>query len=425
MKSLDRGIRWVGFTAAAVILFTSSAAAQLLRQSKPQINQQNPNAVELLPAMPPAPTVTLNGRPNAQDDAVLSVLRQQSQSIAAVAMTVPTLQPEHTMGVTPAQMGRLTSPKSGALHCPAPSIAAVDRKPAGIDFSPIEPYNRYVIQGCFSGEIPKAVYLLAAQSFFPKSSGKMPFTAPMPIKLGTPTCNLAASNRMDLVVDFPGPNPYQHKSPADPHQQIDVHVPPCISGVIDQMGNSVTLVVEYANGTKAQRSGFNFFAARDTTYLKTIPKSALTLAPNVLFPVNNDGTSPFKYVSPVSNYSAIVIRHSPTLRFPIGTDTFNLNGLQLGFAVLKAEFYPRSLTQQMCQAALRVTNAQVQTQGNWGVQWGNDPMVLVVSRRLSFCQSATLFNTPSGTPALFDETYAIKVPVKGPRGVPPWPDGSY
>ena len=422
---------FVGRFVLALPLVNAAAHAQLLKSSTPLLASGSSGIEQqiLAGSVVPAPAITLNPRPGGPDDANIAVLRQQSSTLHGLAgvPAVSLVQPERTMALTPADMTRVPQSPSGVLQrpCPSPSITAVDNQPAGIDFSPTEPYNSYVIQGCFPGDVPKAVYLQAAQSFFPKSTGQIALTAPMPIKLGVPTCNLASSSRMDLVIDFPSPNPTHHPTPADPQKEIDVHVPPCISGVLDQWGNSVTLVVEFANGQKAQRGGFNFFAARDTVYLQTIPRSALSESPGQIIPISEDSGTVFKYVSPVPKYSAAFIRHAQTFRFSPIRDVFNLNGLQLGFAVTEPQLYPLPMTKQACTTALKNPFAQVQTQGSWGIQWGNDPLVFSVSTQLTYCQPTNAFSAPTGAPSLFDETYLIKVPVKGPRGVAPWANGSY
>lgn len=423
MKRMDlaTGVAFLGLIVWLAAIEPNPHAQVLKGSTQPiRIDQQL-----LSGSATPGSVITPNFPPHAQDDSIIAVLKQQSgiaQSLTAGG-SVPGIQPERTMALTPAQIGQ-APPPSATLHCPAPSIAGVDRKPAGIDFTPTEPYNRYVIEGCFSGDIPKSVYLLASQSFFPKATGKISLTMQQPLRLGTPTCGLAAQNRMDLAIDFPGPDPTHRPTRADPHQQIDVHVPPCISGVLDQWANSVTLVVEYANGQKAQRGGFNFFAARETEYLQDVPRSKVTTVPAELTLAGDSGTI-FNFASPVPKYSAAVVRHSQNFHFAVGSDQFNLNGLQLGFAVMKPEVFPFPLTPERCRAELKTASAIVKTEGSWSIQWGNDPSVFLITRQESSCQPTNTLMMPAGSPSFFDETYAIKIPVKGPRGVAPWADGTH
>ena len=420
-------------TAVLVVLTEATASAQLLKQTAPQImsNRLTPQEEQILSRLQVANRVIkLDAHPNRQATDMLVLLRQQSQTSAALLPprgAVQGIGPARTMGFSVPTANSTMPNVALQKACPTPSIINVDGKPAAITFSPTQPYNSYVIQGCFTGEVPKSVYLQVPQTFYPPSwqagSKRVLTTAPMPLKLGSPTCNLLAPDKLSLVVDFPGPNPSHHTTPANPQREIDVHVPPCISGVLDQ-NNNVTLVVEYANGQKAQLGGFSFFAARQTVMLDVVPQRDVALygAP-IIVPPPDTGFR-LRLASPVPNYSGAVIRYERgPVPFKPGTDTFDLHMLvALGFAVLEPEIVPFVLTPQLCQAELPGTgNLQVQQQGSWGIQWGMDPMTFSVRYQVSMCEPASLpLMQRAQGPLMSNATYAIRIPVEGPRGVDPW-----
>ena len=365
---------------------------------------------------------------------MIAILQRQSESIRAVTDSPggnTPIQPQRTMGFGNVSAAGAIPNSRLQIPCNSPNITAVNRSPAGIYFSPVEPYNRYVIQGCFPGDVPKAVYLRAASTFSAKPSRTVPLAEQRIVLGGQSTINCIPGSTLALVVDFPGSIKHQ-ASPADPHKEIDVHVPPCVTGALDQEGDSVTVVVEYANGQKAELRGFDFFAARETVDLVTVPKSHVTLGGGVLVPT--DGSMVFKYVSPVPQSSAAILRDShpePNSRtltqgeFPPASDTFNLNGLKLGFAVLEPQLKPLLLTEQLCQSALGRSDVTVGDQGAWGINWSDDPLTFLIAYREGSClQKSTLGMTTTGQPLFVNATYAIRIPVEGPRGVAPWPDGS-
>src|SRR5215472_3555655 len=268
-------LKKIGAMLALLQMLDAALVAQLLNRA-PQSQEvvRIENEIQESSASTP---IKLAARGKPPSASMMAILRQQSEALRTLGGTgglnTPA-QPLQTSGFGKVFVPSTASAIRMQAPCPAPAISSVNGQRAGISFSPIEPYNSYVIQGCFSGEIPKSVYLQAVRSFFPPNlqTGNSPLlTAPAPFKMGSSvSCSLAGPNQMNLVVDFPGPNPTHRPTPADPHREIDVHVPSCISGVLDQ-NNDVVLVVEYAGGAKAQLGGFSFFAARQTVTLNFLP----------------------------------------------------------------------------------------------------------------------------------------------------------
>jgi hypothetical protein len=421
-------LKKIGALLALLQMLDTALIAQLLNRA-PQSQEviRIENEIQQSTASTP---IKLAARGKPPSAAMMVILRQQSEALrilgGAGGLNTPA-QPAQTTGFGKVLVPPTASATRMQVPCPAPAISSVNGQRA-VSFSPIEPYNSYVIQGCFSGEIPKSVYLQAAQSFFPPNlqTGNSPLlTAPAPFKMGSSVgCSLAGPNRMNLVVDFPGPNPNHRPTPADPHREIDVHVPSCISGVLDQ-NNDVVLVVEYAGGAKAQLAGFSFFAARQTVTLNFLPPRGVVQLygmPGIDPP--SDPVYIVQLVSPLPNYSGAVIRHERgPASFKPNSDKFDLHLLvSLGFAVLEPEIVPRTLTPQICQRELPgAGNLQVQRQGSWGIQWGEDPMTFAVQYQVSLCQPAGMPLMPSSQPpVLSDATYSLRIPVEGPRGVAPW-----
>lgn len=209
---------------------------------------------------------------------------------------------------------------------------------------------------------------------------------------------------------------------------INLNLDPSLSGVLDH--DNLTLVVQRADGKQASKSGFKFYAARETTFLKRVPQSYFSLDE---FTPTDTSKWQVQYTSPSSSYchspsfngmTACVLWDFLNLSFvngnfdtkdlpPGGADYYDFSHLQPGFVPADASMTWADLD---CASA----GGTLVTTGNFNLEWvGNQKLH-------AFWQGQNCKNVHCGGAFQGDcfvwpgTNYALNVWVNGPRGVSPW-----
>ena len=211
---------------------------------------------------------------------------------------------------------------------------------------------------------------------------------------------------------------------------IKLNLDPTLSGVLDQ--DNLTLVVQRADGMQTSKSGFKFYAARETKLLRQIPQQYFSLNK---FRPDNAATSSWQatYTSPSSSSDTAL----PSLggltaevwwQFPSyelkgnfdpyvlrsGDDYYEFSHLQPGFA-------PDSAWMEWVDISCDQGNLVTDSKGKFDLEWTNDNKLRVFwtgeickVHNGGFGVQSDDFQMPPGS------MYGVNVWVTGPRGVDPW-----
>jgi len=213
---------------------------------------------------------------------------------------------------------------------------------------------------------------------------------------------------------------------------IKLNLDPTLSGVLDQ--DSLTLVVQRADGMQASKGGFSFYAARSRVQLASIPNSDFSL---YRFSLYNTSDWQDLYTSPASQtdgwgfggMTAEVLWGDPDLTYatngkfltsantpPSGTDIYDFSHLQPGFAPTDASI---SWQNGDCSPV----GGTLFTNGNFSGQFNGSQ--LWITWQGQNCKNVDCGTGGFGSIDCFGNiipltNYAIDVWVDGPRGVDPW-----
>ena len=272
-------------------------------------------------------------------------------------------------------------------HDPSMRVLTVSGGPQPAIFTQDAQYNFYTISGCSFGNIgPNARAYIYYQGTF----------------------------HADFVIEQWSDN------------WIKLHLDSNLSGADDQ--NNVTLVVQRADGTQAAKSGFRFYAARETVLLSQIPKSDFSLnrfrpdsaATNSWVPTYTSGSS--SSVTPnLNGYSAEVhwdLGFPPNNKPVGGSDIYTFNGLHSSFALDSASLAGVNLS---CTDSNY--NQFVASQNAWSIDWYMNTGIQVS------WQGQECNNSPGSCGGFMqgdcfapgaESNYGVDVWVRGPRGIDPW-----
>jgi hypothetical protein len=279
----------------------------------------------------------------------------------------------------------------------------VDKATTGIIFSP--GYS-YVIRGCGFGNQPGSVYLTGVKQQPVQSQGVT--TAPLTLHSDWVKLSLAGGNSHLAQRNWS-------------NTEILVIVDPNTSGFYDS--STATLIVILSdNVTQFQAHGFQYFAARATQtltslpitiYAATNPRQIGILRAGTNFTpahVNDAGGHAVQanLVSPSVNsvvlpgHTFAVVREDNSAAFPSGKDSINLvYGLLPSFEVQSVQLFYASLPQSACPSTFSAS-------GNWNAAMMGSTDNINVSWQEQSCGH-------NGVSA-----YAIDVTVVGPKGVSPF-----
>jgi hypothetical protein len=374
-----------------------------------------------------------NPRASSQDAAIIAVLKKQRQAADAEAAQmklsvrpVPTLAPSRTMSAgtnSNTLLSSATAPVSVAGN-PTPSPSST---PAT---------NKY-------GALPEGVRPgLALQcghdpSFriLTVSGGAGPATFTQDVKYNFYTIT-------GCSFGDPGPNSKAYIYYQDAFHQdfqieewsenwIKLHLDPKLSGVDDQ--DQLTLVLQRADGKQTSKSGYKFYAARDTILLKQIPKRYFSL--NRFRP--DQSTIQSWKTTYTSGSSANVTPNLPGLSAEVHWDlTRDASGAVVGgddiydFSQLHSTFALSSTSMEWRDISCTEPDySQFTTsKNNWNIDW-YQAAGIQVNWQAQTCESA-FHRCGGGAPFHGDcfeqfpeSNYGIDVWVTGPRGLDPWTGG--
>jgi hypothetical protein len=288
-------------------------------------------------------------------------------------------------GVLPPQYHNLAVTCS---HDPSLRVLTVSGGPAPAIFTPDPQYNFYTLTGCSFGSLGtnSKVYLYYQGTF-----------------------------RKDFQIQEWTDN------------WIKVSLDPNISGVDDQ--NNVTLVLQRDDGKQWSKSGYKFYAARQTVLLARIPRAHFSL--DRLRPDNAVAQNwKVSYTSPSSpsvvpnlaGPSAEVhwdITRDPNGRLVGGNDLYD-------FGQLHSTFVLDSTSLKWLDLACTGPDYQLAASSdNWAIDWYGDTGIRVTWQG-QVCKP-TPGSCGGGWPVHTDcfegepeSNYGINVWVTGPRGLDPW-----
>lgn len=288
-----------------------------------------------------------------------------------------------------ARIGYLPSANATVLICaqnPAMRILNVSGSSSPATFTPVGQYNFYTITGCSFGNVgPNAkVYIYKGATFHEE---------------------------------------FQIQEWND--NWIKLNLDPNLSGLLDQ--DSLTLVVQRADGQQATQTGFKFYAARERRLLNQIPSSDFSL-----YGLNTVDTSKWSqsYASPVgpadsyrfggmtagvaiSEGLPYIQGNFDTQDMPsAGTDIYDLSHLQPGFTPTEADI---SWYDMGCSNY----GGTVVTSGSWGGEFNGSQ--LWINFPGENCKNVSNCNLWGCTDYFINPLiYGLDVWVEGPRGVDPW-----
>jgi hypothetical protein len=276
--------------------------------------------------------------------------------------------------------GMLSAAALSPLPCSTPTITSVNGRAVGAIFTPRVPDNHFRIEGCGFGVKPGDVRLEAEGQF---------------IHLATSPQNVGLRLENEAWSD----------------DQIDVQLDPRISGIPD---SSVVLVIQLADGRRAELPGCRFIALRgEPTMLKRIGTSWVKLSATT---TSFGSIRQLEYVSPASygegipskavSASAVVVR-SDADAFAAGSDVFDFSMLNAGWVVESV-----AIQNYVATCPGDVTHAA--QSGDWGtsfsahgftVAWASNTCVSFIPPMFRFSMSSS--------------QYAVRVWVTGPIGTEP------
>lgn len=213
---------------------------------------------------------------------------------------------------------------------------------------------------------------------------------------------------------------------------IKCNLDPSLTGVGDL--NNLTLVVQRSDGQQTVKTGFQFYAMRETRRLTVFPQQYFSLykfglqdlsglQSGVYSPVNPTGyfpnsTAEVKWSDPglqnVVNKGFMTPQNTP----PSGTDIYDFSHLSPGFDVTEAYINSPDPSAYCSALGLHLTA----TTGSFGGQWNGAQLWITwqgwncnwSGSNCNFWGCTDVF----GEPPLTD--YAVDIVVEGPRGVDPW-----
>jgi hypothetical protein len=209
---------------------------------------------------------------------------------------------------------------------------------------------------------------------------------------------------------------------------IKLSLDPSLKGVDDQ--DNLTLVVQRADGKQASKSGFKFYAARETILLSNIPRQYFGLdrfRPDQALTNNWQAT----YTSPSS---ASVTPNLPGITAEVhwdlsyvsdesvsgGMDLYDFSNLHPTFVLDSAWMEWRDIACSDSNPKLAVSPT------NWGIDWYG-PSGIKVTWQGQQCNPVPGQSCGTGWPVKTDcfsgqpeSNYGINVWVTGPRGLDPW-----
>jgi hypothetical protein len=288
-------------------------------------------------------------------------------------------------GVPPSAPGKGTAPvlpKGLALTPPCvQSTLTVTGQASGVMFTPIAAWNLYTIQGCGFGNKPGNIYLEG-----PFTGGRVPLQVSLSPERGQ-------SNWSDRA--------------------IIASLDPQLKGETDH--DNITLVIEPVGGSPIRKSGFKFYAARETLLLLSIPENVTRLAGSA------SSKSPGGKVVAGQEYLGY---YSPSQQTPgMSADVFRsvLNGAlppgrsdYFDFSTLSKGFQTDSFQLETYESDLDGTCGYDATEPNWNTQW--DGGNIRVTFKVCGCSQGFGEAGWGG----YGSFYSLNVWVTGPRGVDPW-----
>lgn len=204
-----------------------------------------------------------------------------------------------------------------------------------------------------------------------------------------------------------------------------LRIDPGLSGELDH--DNVTLVIEPVGAAPIQKSGYKFYAARDTVALSEIPRSAVKFSESSNSSMSVQLSMPdgptLQYVTPSLRPAgtASIFREWGTTIAPNGTDHFDLSHLTAGFIVdgVVVDFLDPHDPSKDCNGFNRDPNLRplpTDSRGIWGLDWPSGDNNFRVTWKVWLCRMSFMGPTD---PDVWSE-YALNVSVKGPRGIEPW-----
>jgi hypothetical protein len=255
---------------------------------------------------------------------------------------------------------------------PAFRILNVSGSAGAATFTPIDQYNLYTITGCSFGDAMGKAYIYGTGSF-----------------------------QQNFNVKFWSEN------------SIVVSLDSNLSGVPDY--DNITLVVQRNDSQQTQKSGFKFYAARETLPMKQIPQSWVQLE-NVLTDRSNTPAT-VQYSSPPSSPygstgTSYVSRADNGAKFTsaTGNDYYDFSQMAPGFTTdsFQVTTYP-----QNCPYTITYRQDFFQWKWDWDV---NNIYVSIAATTCSgFFAGMPLRNYQNWTGSY----YMLQVWVTGPRGLDP------
>jgi hypothetical protein len=272
--------------------------------------------------------------------------------------------------------------------CFGPGVRAVNGKPNGAIFTPVQDYNTYTITGCLFGTQAGQAYLI----------GKF------------------HAQQVNLQIQYWSDS------------EIDARVDPNASGELDQ--DNVFLIIAPAQAAQIKAAGFKFMAARsDPVLLPNIPSSWATLQTvdaKIMTGLKTFTFTPIHpaYVSPVNRSpapksangaSVYVYRSEWGHKFPEGDDVFDFSRLAAGWTTDSMQLF--SFDEDNCPWVVTWR----QTLGTAFAEWLGDNVR--VWWATTSCSG--FFPSVVGIPmATYSNStgsyYALDVWVEGPRCTDPY-----
>jgi len=204
-----------------------------------------------------------------------------------------------------------------------------------------------------------------------------------------------------------------------------LRIDPALRGELDH--DNVTLVLEPLGAAPIQKSGFKFYAARETVPLSEIPRSAVKFSEssNSSMSVQHavpDGPT-LEYTTPSLRPAgtASVFREWGTTIVPNGTDHFDLSHLTAGFMVdgVVVDMLDPHNPSKDCSGPNPDPSLRplpIDSRGIWSLDWPAGDNNFRVTWRVWLCRMSFMgLNDPD----VWSE-YTVNVSVRGPRGVDPW-----
>jgi len=267
---------------------------------------------------------------------------------------------------------------SAVAVCQHPSIGSVNKQANGVVFTPDPQYNLYTIKGCMFGDAQGQAHLYG------------PF----------------AAGHVALQIEFWSDS------------QIVAKVDPQVTGELDQ--DNVTLVLAPSGAPQVQKSGFKFYAMRETALLTRIPRSAANLVivtDTGGTPVNFGTQDNSKYYSPTTSSTSFTGMSAEVSRAAVYV--FNGNQDLFDFSKMKSGFTTDNM-QLNTWVLPNTCGDNYIVNGTWKTEWVGDN--IRVTWQMQHCHEASSAVFGVGSMDVSNSDYGLNVWVVGPRGVNPWPN---